>query len=454
VGGALTMAAAAPLSAADPGVAAVASWGRLSHELHRVTPLRDRGALALTASAASPALPYGNGRSYGDACLNPGQRLWALRSLDRFIGFDPHSGVIECEAGVLLDDIISAALPHGWFLPVTPGTRFATLGGAIANDVHGKNHHRAGTFGEHVLSLELARTDGSRRRCSRSENTNWFEATIAGLGLTGVIVSARVQLLKVPGPWLATEVLPFDTLRGFFALSRESEAAWTYTVSWIDCVHGGRGGHDTRGIFFRANPSTYDEPAPAPHERSVPLTPPLSLINRLSLRAFNSLYYRAHRLRSGPRPQHWRPFFYPLDGVRDWNRIYGPHGFYQYQCVLPRAAEEAASAELLATIRASGSGSFLAVLKTFGERPAAGLLSFPMAGTTLALDFPNEGQRTLALFARLDAIVTAAGGRLYPAKDAAMSRAMFEQGYPRLPDFLPLRDPGISSAMSRRLMGA
>lgn len=443
------------LAQGTPGVAAVAAWGRLEQPLHRVTPLRDRHALDLQpASAEAPALPFGNGRSYGDACLNPGQRLWATRALDRFIAFDAATGVIACEAGVLLDEIIAAALPHGWFLPVTPGTRFATLGGAIANDVHGKNHHAAGTFGEHVLSLELARSDGSRRHCSRSENADWFAATIAGLGLTGVIVSARLQLLKVPGEWLATEVLPFDTLATFFALSRESEPHWAYHVAWVDCVHGGRGAGDARGIFFRANHSGHDAPPPPVRERSMPLTPPLSLVNRLSLRAFNSAYFRSHRLRGGPRLQHWRPFFYPLDGVRDWNRLYGPHGFYQHQCVLPRAVEEAAAAELLAAIRASGSGSFLAVLKTFGDRPSAGLLSFPMAGTTLALDFPNEGERTRALLARLDAIVGAAGGRIYPAKDAAMARALFEQGYPRLPEFLPYRDPGISSAMSRRLMGA
>ena len=440
-------------SPADPAVHMMSSWGRLSREPHRVQPLRDRLRLDLgTANPADRALPYGNGRSYGDACLNPGGRLWTTRGLDRFIAFDASTGVLECEAGVLLDEIIALALPRGWFLPVTPGTRYATLGGAIANDVHGKNHHRAGTLGEHVRSLLLARTDGSRIECSPERQPDWLRATIGGLGLTGVIVSVRLQLKRVPGAWMEGETLAFRSLADFFRLSRESERDWDYVVSWVDCVHGA--GHDTRGIFFRANHARHEAPAPAARKLSVPVTPPVSLINRLSLRAFNTAYFHLHRLRGGRRlRQHLLPFFYPLDGVREWNRIYGPRGFYQYQCVVPRSHEADATAELMRVIRASGLGSFLAVLKTFGEREPAGLLSFPMAGTTLALDFPNQGTRTLDLFARLDAIVRAAGGRLYPAKDARMSRELFLQGYPRVAEFLRFRDPGISSALSRRLLG-
>ena len=445
---------ALPSGAADPVVCKVSSWGRLSREPHRVQPLRDRLHLDLgAANHADCGLPYGNGRSYGDVCLNPGGRLWTTRGLDRFIAFDAVTGVLECEAGVLLDEIIALALPHGWFLPVTPGTRHATLGGAIANDVHGKNHHRAGTLGEHVHALLLARTDGSRIECSPGQQPEWLRATIGGLGLTGVIVSVRLQLKRVPGAWMSVETLAFRSLADFFSLSRASEADWEHTVSWIDCVHGA--GRDTRGIFFRANHAEHEAPAPSARKLSVPLTPPVSLINRLSLRAFNAAYFHLHRLRSGRcLRQHLLPFFYPLDGLRQWNRIYGPHGFYQYQCVVPRAHEADATAELLRQIRSAGAGSFLAVLKTFGARPGAGLLSFPMAGTTLALDFPNQGPVTLRLFERMDRVVAEAGGRIYPAKDARMSRTMFEQGYPALADFLPFRDRGISSAMSRRLLGS
>lgn len=427
----------------------VSSWGGLQRAPHRLVDLHDRSRLALRADAAAPGLAYGNGRSYGDVCLNPGGLLWRTRGLDRFIAFDPASGLLEAEAGVLLDDIIRLALPHGWFLPVTPGTRFVTLGGAIANDVHGKNHHHAGSFGEHVQGLELLRSDGTRLACTRDGgHADWLRASIGGLGLTGLIVSARLRLKPVPGPWLDTETEPFASLDEFFALSAAAERDWEYNVAWIDCLHG------RRGVFFRARHGEGAGTEPPQRQRALGFTPPLSLINAASLRLFNAAYYRRQAARRGPARQHWQPFFYPLDGIRDWNRIYGPRGFYQYQCVLPRATERAATAELLEAIRAAGMGSFLAVLKTFGERPAAGLLGFPLPGTTLALDFPNQGAATLALFERLDAIVQAADGRLYAAKDARMSAALFAQGQPNLQQFLAYRDPGISSAMSRRLLGS
>jgi FAD/FMN-containing dehydrogenase len=426
------------------------SWGRLSLQPHRLEVLRDRDALQLTGQASDPAIAYGNGRSYGDVCLNGGGRLWDTRGLDRFVRFDVETGVLEAEAGVLLRDITAVVLPKGWFLPVTPGTQEVTLGGAIANDVHGKNHHCSGTFGEHVLSIELARTDGSRMHCSGNTNADWLRATIGGLGLTGVIASARIQLLRVPGPWLDVESLPFASLDEFFALSRESEPAWQYAVSWIDCIGGSRTG--VRGVFFRGNHGQGTGREPRQHERFLPPMP-VSLVNAVSLRLFNSAYFQAHRRARGRRRQHFRPFFYPLDHVQGWNRLYGPRGFYQYQCVLPRACERPATAELLRQIKQSGVGSFLAVLKTFADRPSAGLLSFPMAGTTLALDFPNQGEVTLRFFERLDRVVAEARGRLYPAKDARMSRAMFEEGYPALDVFVAFRDPGISSAMSRRLLG-
>ena len=256
-------------------------------------------------------------------------------------------------------------------------------------------------------------------------------------------------MLRVPGPWIDGEVLTFSTLDDFFRLSRESEAAFDYIVSWIDCVHGSA--RSTRGVFFRGNHSAVSKPPPAQRAMTVPVTPPLSLINRVSLRAFNSAYFHLQRLRAGPRLDHLLPFFYPLDGLLGWNRIYGPRGFYQYQCVVPRVVEGDATAELLATIRRAGRGSFLAVLKTFGERPNAGILSFPMAGTTLALDFPNEGAVTEALFQRLDAVVREAGGRLYPAKDARMGRDLFHAGHPGLTEFFRYRDPGMASDLSRRL---
>jgi FAD/FMN-containing dehydrogenase len=397
-------------------------------------------------------LPRGMGRSYGDVCLNPGGVLWDGCGLDRFIEFDDERGLLRCEAGVLLRDIQQLAVPRGWMLPVTPGTWFVTVGGAIANDVHGKNHHRQGSFGDHLQSLLLQRSDGEQLHCSRERNADWFAATVGGLGLTGFVSEACLQLRPVSGPMLEVETRPFDSLPQFYQMAQESEEFWEYTVAWIDCVRPG----SLRGIFMQANHSS--QPAgsaePAASGPGLPFTPPLSLVNRLTLRPCNAAYYHWHRWHAGTAVQHYRPFFYPLDRVRDWNRMYGPRGFYQYQCLLPGADTAAPVEEMLAAISDANSGSFLAVLKTFGEREAPGLLSFPAAGATLALDFPNRGRATLDLFARLDAIVETAGGRLYAAKDARMPRQLFESGYPRLEEFLPYRDPGISSGLSRRLLGS
>jgi len=427
----------------------VHAWGRLGTETHDVLRLAERPS-RLPAGEGS-ALAHGNGRSYGDVALNPGGRLWMARGLDRFIAFDAATGVLECEAGVLLDEIIRVVLPQGWFLPVTPGTRFVTVGGAIANDVHGKNHHGAGSFGHHVQGLSLLRTDGELIHCGPAQRPEWFAATVGGMGLTGVIVSARLQLMRVRGEWMQGESRVFRSLAEFFAQSVAAERRFDFVVSWLDCVHGG---DDARGILFSANHADDATPPPAPASTlRVPLTPPVSLVNSLSLRASNRLYFRHHARRQGPLRQHLLPFFYPLDGLLEWNRLYGPRGFHQYQCVLPRRDEQAATAELLKVIRASGQGSFLAVLKTFGDREGLGLLSFPQPGTTMALDFPHHGAETLALFDRLDAIVRAAGGRLYAAKDGRQSRAMFEAGYPRHAEFHAFRDPGLSSAMSRRIFG-
>jgi FAD/FMN-containing dehydrogenase len=429
----------------------VASWGRLSRDGHRVVGLHDRQRVAESVrGSALPGIAYGNGRSYGDVCLNPGGTLWTARGLDKFIGFDGDAGIIECEAGVLLKEIIDVVLPRGWFLPVVPGTQFVTVGGAIANDVHGKAHHAAGSFGDHVLDLELLRTDGSALHCSGEQNRDWFAATVGGLGLTGIITRARLRLRRVDGPWLDAETIPFDSLERFFELSAEAKRSFEYTVSWIDCVSGGGG----RGVFFQGNHAARRDHLAARPARTFPLTPPVSLVNGLSLRVFNRLYYALQKTRRGRAEQHYVPFFFPLDNLLEWNRMYGPRGFYQYQSVVPPAAALEVTRQMLSEISASGLGSFLAVLKTFGERPAPGMLSFPMPGTTLALDFPNGGAPTLKLFDRLNAIVLDAGGRLYPAKDACMPRQLLERGYPRLGEFLRYRDPGLSSAMSRRLLGS
>lgn len=429
----------------------VQSWGRLSADLHQVVRLDDPARVPAVLRAHASGAVLGNGRSYGDVCLNPGGVLWQTGGLDHLIAWDAPQGRLLCEAGVLLRDIQQVLVPQGWMLPVTPGTQLVTVGGAIANDVHGKNHHALGSFGDHVCRLWLARTDGEVIECGPDLNPDWFAATVGGLGLTGVIVKAELQLRRVAGPWLDTETLPFASLGAFFELADGSEAGWEQTVSWIDCLAGAA----ARGIFMRGNPSEASTgPMPGSGSLRMPGVLPFSLVNRLSLRPFNMAYYHLKRRTSGPSRVHYVPFLYPLDHLLEWNRMYGHGGFYQYQSVVPRAVGLDATRAMLAEVARSGEGSFLAVLKTFGDRPAPGMLSFPRAGVTLALDFPNRGERTLRLFERLDAVVREAGGAIYPAKDARMPRDMFESGYPRLAEFLPFRDPGISSALSRRLMGS
>jgi FAD/FMN-containing dehydrogenase len=425
------------------------SWGRLGNDPHHVVGLADRAAVAAQLQAHRPGLAFGMGRSYGDVCLNPGGHLWHTRGLDRFISFDPANGRLVCEAGVLLRDIQQLLMPRGWRLPVTPGTQLITVGGAIANDIHGKNHHVHGCFGDHVRQLTLLRTDGEIIECGPQLRPDWFAATVGGMGLTGVIVTAELALVPCAGPWLDIDTLAYQELPRFFALADASEAGWEHTVSWIDCLNPAG-----RGIFQRANPSTVAGIAPAPGAaRTVPFVPPVSLVNKLSLRPLNAAYFHLHKWRAGPSLAHHEAFSYPLDKLLHWNRLYGPRGFYQYQCVVPGALGQAAIAALLARMARAGEGSCLAVLKTFGQRDSIGMLSFAREGVTLALDFPNRGAPTLRLLDTLDDIVRDAGGRIYAAKDARMPRDLFESGYPRLKQFLTYRDAGISSAMSRRLMG-
>ena len=434
-------------------VQAVSSWGNVIRAEYPVFELTQRDAPFPDVSTTSSVLPHGNGRSYGDSCLNVGGGLLKTRSLDRFIAFDRGSGLLTCEAGVLLDDVLRLAVRQGWFVPVTPGTRFVTVGGAIANDVHGKNPHRAGNFARHVVRFELLRSDGQRLLCSPQENPDWFAATVGGLGLTGVITWAQLQLRPVAGPLLDVETVRFSSLDEFVALGAESDRDFEYTVAWIDCMQ--QGAQLGRGILQRGNHA----PVPAspatlePGRLTVPVAPPFSLINGASSRLFNLQHY--HRQRAGSRRglERFEGFFYPLDGILHWNRMYGPRGFYQYQCVVPTAGGRDATAALLQCIARSGQASFLAVLKAFGDLPSTGMLSFPREGLTLAVDFPNRGAALERLFRDLDTIVEQAGGRLYPAKDGRMPGRLFRSGYPRWQEFSRFIDPRCSSSFWRRVTG-
>jgi FAD/FMN-containing dehydrogenase len=431
-------------------VEVVASWGNVTRVPHEIYRLRSR--YDAFPAVSSSALAFGNGRSYGDACLNGGGTLLQTRSLDRFIRFDPECGVLACESGVLLADILQLVLPAGWCLPVVPGTAYVTVGGAIANDVHGKNHHRAGTFGSCVRQFELLRSNGERLVCSPDDNPQWFAATVAGLGLTGVITWAELQLRRVPGAFLTVESVRFRNLDEFFELSNSSDQQCEYTVAWIDCL--ARGSRLGRGLLQRANhaPATGGGNRPVRPVANIPLTPPFCLINGTSIRLFNSIHYHAQRSRITRATRPLQEFFFPLDRVDHWNRLYGARGFYQYQCLIPPAAAGPGVAQLLEVIARSGLGSFLAVLKCFGSTASRGMLSFPQPGVTLALDFPNRGTKLADLFAALDDVVASCEGRLYPAKDARMPGILFRNGYPRWREFVRYIDPLCSSSFWRRVM--
>jgi FAD/FMN-containing dehydrogenase len=427
----------------------LSSWGNLSNDDHNVVDVYERSAIApALASAATSALAYGMGRSYGDVCLNPAGRILRTRGLSRFLEFDETQGLLTVEAGVTLAEISDVFIPRGWRLAVVPGTEQVTVGGAIANDVHGKSHHLHGAFSRQVERIWLQRTDQPLLEVTRELTPELFEATIGGIGLTGIITAATLRLIASPSPWIDAETIPFHGLAEFESLSDES-VAWENSVAWIDCLSG----RDVRGLFTRGNPTAADGGPSAGRRLAVPVVPPISAVNPVSLRLFNAAYYEAGKRSAGRTVQHYKEFFFPLDRISDWNRIYGPRGFFQYQSVIPPQSATAATQEMLDAIRDSGQGSFLAVLKRFGSIPSEGMLSFPTEGTTLALDFPNLGAKTETLFAKLDAIVLAAGGRLYLAKDARMPRAMFEAGYPQAQEFMQWRDPGMASAMSARLFG-
>lgn len=427
------------------------SWGRFPRATHEARAVQWR--TDPFPKVEGKVLPYGLGRSYGDSCLNDGGTLLAARGLSRLMAFDAATGILRCEAGVTLAEILDFAVPQGWFLPVTPGTKFVTLGGAIANDVHGKNHFADGTFGRHVRAFELLRSDGGRMVCTPSENVDYYRATIGGLGLTGLVTWAEVQLKRIHNPFIEAEQIRFGGLEEFYEINAESERDYLYTVAWIDILATGR--NLGRGIYFRGN---HAAPIPdglptlrKPLKLTVPVDAPGFVLNPLTVRAFNFAIYRKQLSKVKAGLTTIDPFFYPLDAIHRWNRIYGKRGFLQWQCVVPMGS--GAIGPILAEIARSREGSFLVVLKTFGPVASPGMLSFPRPGITLALDFRNGGERTFSLLDRLDRIVRESGGAIYPAKDARMSGETFRRSFPKLDEFKPFVDPAFSSSFWRRVNG-
>src|SRR5487761_606541 len=440
-------------------------WGRVAPSSAELAEPDSPGSAALLLTAADPSrrlIDLGLGRSYNNASQCGGGTVISTSRLNRILELDPATGLVTCEAGVSLEQLIVAGLPAGWFVPVSPGTRQVTVGGAIAADVHGKNHHVAGSFAMHVREFDLLLPGGELRTVTRQGDPALFWATAGGMGLTGLIVRATVQLKRV-----ATSRVRVDTVRTAdadetMAVLAEHDRAHGYTVAWTDSL--ARGASLGRSVVTSGDFAELSDLPPADRQDPLAFRPgarvsvpdgfPPGLINRYSVALANKAWYRkAPRHRTGEL-QTIGTFFHPLDGIRNWNRVYGPGGFRQYQYVLPFGQEAAVrrSFELVSNVRAP---SFVTVLKRFGEGDP-GLLSFPIAGWTLALDFPARTPGLAGLLSSLDRLVVEAGGRVYLAKDSRVPAGVLEQMYPRLAEFRKLRaelDPDgiLASDLSRRL---
>ncbi|HEV7588420.1 MAG TPA: FAD-binding oxidoreductase [Longimicrobium sp.] len=433
----------------------LSGWGR--HPVQECRVYRPEKVSELGEVMASPpeggVVSRGLGRAYGDAALNPGGTVVSHLRLNRMLAFDEAAGVLECEGGVSLGEIVDAFLPRGWFLPVVPGTRHVTIGGAIAADVHGKNHHRDGTFGRFVDAIRLVTPGRGMLTCSREQEADAFRATLGGMGLTGAIVSARLRLTRVESAWMTVDQLPTRDLDDALARFADADAGHRYSVAWIDALAKGRA--LGRGVLMQGDHAPASAaPAKATRRtvRGVPFDLPGATLNRFTVGAFNRLYRATHGARTGAMEPLER-FFWPLDAVADWNRAYGRRGFVQYQLVVPIDRADAL-ASVLRRAAESGRASFLAVLKRFG--PAGeGILSFPMAGWTLSLDFPVASGLT-EMLREMDRTVADAGGRVYLAKDAMLDAVTFARMYPAAEAFRAVRrtlDPAgvLTSSLARRV---
>ena len=428
-------------------------WGRsLSARCQATRPERFAEAVAaFSAPAGDQGLClFGGGRSYGDCALNDGGDALITTRLDRVLAFDTATGIVQVEPGVTFQRLMTAFLPRGFLVPVTPGTAFATIGGAVANDVHGKNHEAAGSFGQHVTEIDLLLPDGTPRTITPAD-TDLFRATIAGLGLTGFMTRIAFRMKRVPGASMRVTERRVANLDAFLAAMQNARGA-TYSVGWIDgTAHGAALG---RGVLETAEHEPDDLAMPATRPRAIPVDFPGFVLNPLSVALFNEAYFRRVPASGRLRPVSLRKFLYPLDAIHGWNRIYGKRGFHQFQCVVPYETGPHALRGLLEVIAASRQASFLAVLKRLGPG-RAGYLSFPMPGYTLALDFPAK-PGIEDLYAQLCALTLDAGGRVYLAKDSLLSAPQFRRMYPEFPSFHRVlseidRSGRMQSGMSRRL---
>jgi len=435
------------------GSAPFESWGRYPVYNANVVPLHWQSDYpAVAAKLHNGTLPVGMGRSYGDVCLLKGGNLLLTTAMNRLIDFDPETGILTAESGITLAQILDFAVPRGFFLPVTPGTKYVTLGGAIANDIHGKNHEVAGSFGNHVPCFELVRSDGTRRLCSATENPDWFAATIGGMGLTGLITWAQLRLKPIVSRLIDYEGIQFHGLDEFLAIKEQYKHV-EYTVSWIDCVSTGK--NFARGVFMAGDHSKVPGPLPqSPEPKLVlPFDLPGFVLNSTTVSMFNTAFFHKQIKSHVKTLQDYEPFFYPLDKVLHWNRGYGKNGLLQFQYAIPWEHAKEGTIAILKEIAKSGLASFLAVLKAFGDIPSIGMMSFPLAGIMLALDFPIKANVSFPLMQRLGDMTREYGGRLYSAKDACMTPEQFRAFYPNWQDFARYRDPAFTSSYWERVTG-
>jgi len=440
----------------------LSGWGRFPVEpchLYRPEKQSDLRAI-LHSGAESSYIPRGLGRSYGDAALNSDAGAICSARLNRFLSFDSETGLLECEAGVSFAEIMRCFLPRGFFLPVTPGTKWVTVGGAIAADVHGKNHHRQGTISNFVRDFRLLTPAGEVLTCSPADRGEIFWATIGGMGLTGIILTARIQLERVESAYVVVDYQRVRSLSDALSIMDESDERYRYSVAWVDCL--ARRDSLRRSVLMRANHATAAEvasrapkPLALPHRitLNLPFDVPSAALNRFSVGLFNAVYYGLHR-NGLPQLVDFERFFYPLDAIDNWNRMYGKRGFVQHQVVLPVDAGREGLTNLLERLTRAGRAPFLGVLKRFGDANP-GLLSFPMKGYTLALDLPVD-EDLVGFLRQLDDLVRDYGGRVYLAKDAALRPETFAAMYPNLDRFRALKqklDPKglLSSSLARRL---
>ncbi|MEU9982790.1 FAD-binding oxidoreductase [Streptomyces sp. NPDC050856] len=450
------------MPAADPPTEPVTGWGRTAPTAARVLRPRSPGevAAAVRGCGARGGIPRGLGRSYGDAAQNAGGAVLDMTGLAGIRSIDAEAGVVVCDAGVSLHRLMEVLLPLGWFVPVTPGTRYVTVGGAVAADIHGKNHHVSGSFSRHVTALDLLTADGEVRAVPAGSDL--FDATTGGMGLTGVILSATVRLLPVETSLMSVDTERATDLDDLLARLTTTDHRYRYSVAWVDLL--ARGAATGRAVLTRGDHARCEalprraRGAPlAFRPGRLPAAPellPEGLLNRATVGLFNALWYRAAPRRRTDELQRISTFFHPLDGVPHWNRVYGRGGFVQYQFAVGYGQEETLR-RIVRRIARRGCPSFLAVLKRFGESDP-GWLSFPVPGWTLALDIPARLPGLGAFLDELDEEVVAAGGRVYLAKDSRLRPELLDAMYPRLPEFRALRaalDPGgvFTSDLARRL---